>query len=148
MTPWLVRNKVQLGCWTMTTDGRALWKANNLQTYGLLSPASGSTTSHELAAADAAEPANAGGRVRLLREARPDVALPRTIRTSASQMSFYEHLTIAVLAASIRANKAKLAALSVKLLWQPNVFETSGRQRRRDTTSTSGAASSSPPTCR
>ncbi len=30
VTPWLVRNKVQLGCWAITTDGRALWKANNL----------------------------------------------------------------------------------------------------------------------
>ena len=37
VTPWIVRNKVQLGCLTITTDGRALWKANNLQTYGLLS---------------------------------------------------------------------------------------------------------------
>ena len=37
VAPWLVRNKVQLGCWAITTDGRALWKANNPQTYGLLS---------------------------------------------------------------------------------------------------------------
>ena len=37
VAPWIVRNKVQLGCWTITTDGRAMWKANNLQTYGLLS---------------------------------------------------------------------------------------------------------------
>ena len=37
VAPWIVRNKVQLGCWAITTDGRALWKANNLQTYGLLS---------------------------------------------------------------------------------------------------------------
>ena len=37
VTPWLVRNRVEVGCFTLTTDGRALWKANNLQTYGLLS---------------------------------------------------------------------------------------------------------------
>ena len=36
MTPWLVRNKVEVGCFALTTDGRALWKANNAQTYGLL----------------------------------------------------------------------------------------------------------------
>jgi hypothetical protein len=36
VTPWVVRNKVEIGCFTLTTDGRALWKANNLQTYDLL----------------------------------------------------------------------------------------------------------------
>ncbi|HEX6662183.1 MAG TPA: glycosyltransferase family 39 protein [Gaiellaceae bacterium] len=36
VAPWVVRNRVQLGCFALTTDGRALWKANNLQTYGLL----------------------------------------------------------------------------------------------------------------
>jgi 4-amino-4-deoxy-L-arabinose transferase-like glycosyltransferase len=36
VTPWVVRNRVQVGCFALTTDGRALWKANNLQTYPLL----------------------------------------------------------------------------------------------------------------
>ena len=36
VAPWVVRNKVQLGCYALTTDGRALWKANNAQTYDLL----------------------------------------------------------------------------------------------------------------
>ncbi len=36
VAPWVVRNRVQLGCFALTTDGRALWKANNLQTYALL----------------------------------------------------------------------------------------------------------------
>jgi hypothetical protein len=36
VTPWVVRNKVEVGCFALTTDGRALWKANNAQTYGLL----------------------------------------------------------------------------------------------------------------
>jgi 4-amino-4-deoxy-L-arabinose transferase-like glycosyltransferase len=36
VTPWLVRNKVEVGCFALTTDGRALWKANNDQTYALL----------------------------------------------------------------------------------------------------------------
>ncbi|MFL5919000.1 MAG: ArnT family glycosyltransferase [Gaiellaceae bacterium] len=34
--PWVVRNRVEVGCFALTTDGRALWKANNLQTYDLL----------------------------------------------------------------------------------------------------------------
>jgi hypothetical protein len=36
VTPWVVRNKVEVGCLALTTDGRALWKANNDQTYDLL----------------------------------------------------------------------------------------------------------------
>jgi 4-amino-4-deoxy-L-arabinose transferase-like glycosyltransferase len=36
VTPWVARNKVEVGCFALTTDGRALWKANNAQTYELL----------------------------------------------------------------------------------------------------------------
>lgn len=36
VAPWVVRNRVQVGCFALTTDARALWKANNLQTYDLL----------------------------------------------------------------------------------------------------------------
>jgi 4-amino-4-deoxy-L-arabinose transferase-like glycosyltransferase len=36
LVPWVVRNKVQVGCFTITTDARALWKANNLHTYDIL----------------------------------------------------------------------------------------------------------------
>jgi 4-amino-4-deoxy-L-arabinose transferase-like glycosyltransferase len=36
LLPWLVRNDVSVGCFTLTTDSRALWKANNLATYDTL----------------------------------------------------------------------------------------------------------------
>src|SRR5205823_4393716 len=36
VTPWLVRNDVNVGCPTLTTDARALWKANNENTYRIL----------------------------------------------------------------------------------------------------------------
>src|SRR5205823_6399153 len=36
VTPWLVRNKVSVGRWALTTDGRATGKANNARTYALL----------------------------------------------------------------------------------------------------------------
>jgi hypothetical protein len=36
VAPWVVRNRVEVGCVALTTDARALWKANNLQTYDLL----------------------------------------------------------------------------------------------------------------
>ena len=34
--PWVVRNRVEVGCFTLTTDARALWKANNVNTYDTL----------------------------------------------------------------------------------------------------------------
>jgi 4-amino-4-deoxy-L-arabinose transferase-like glycosyltransferase len=36
LAPWVIRNKVEVGCWAITTDSRALWKANNLFTYETL----------------------------------------------------------------------------------------------------------------
>ena len=36
VSPWVIRNKVELGCFAITTDGRALWKANNVNTYRTL----------------------------------------------------------------------------------------------------------------
>jgi 4-amino-4-deoxy-L-arabinose transferase-like glycosyltransferase len=36
LAPWVVRNKVQVGCFAITTDARALWKANNLGTHDTL----------------------------------------------------------------------------------------------------------------
>jgi 4-amino-4-deoxy-L-arabinose transferase-like glycosyltransferase len=37
VAPWVIRNKVQVGCFAITTDGaRALWKANNVNTYATL----------------------------------------------------------------------------------------------------------------
>ena len=36
VSPWVVRNRVQVGCFAITTDSRALWKANNLNTYDTL----------------------------------------------------------------------------------------------------------------
>jgi len=36
VAPWVARNKAVIGCATITTDTRALWKANNPATYGVL----------------------------------------------------------------------------------------------------------------
>ena len=36
MSPWVIRNKVDVGCWAITTDARSLWKANNANTYSTL----------------------------------------------------------------------------------------------------------------
>ena len=36
VTPWIVRNDIVIGCAALTTDSRALWKANNVNTYDTL----------------------------------------------------------------------------------------------------------------
>lgn len=36
VVPWVVRNRVEVGCFAVTTDSRALWKANNVNTYETL----------------------------------------------------------------------------------------------------------------
>ena len=36
IAPWVVRNQVVIGCATVTTDSRALWKANNPATHAVL----------------------------------------------------------------------------------------------------------------
>ena len=126
VAPWIVRNKVQLGCWTITTDGRAMWKANNLQTYGLLS--SGQWIDNVSHSSPRPKPPNqdtpeeAWG---YLQKGRPDVAY-RVYPNECVAMSFYEHETFQYWRHH-PGNKAKLMLLSAKLLWQPTVFETSGR---------------------
>jgi Dolichyl-phosphate-mannose-protein mannosyltransferase len=36
VTPWMARNEASVGCFVLTTDTRALWKANNENTYDTL----------------------------------------------------------------------------------------------------------------
>lgn len=36
VSPWVARNKTEVGCYALTTDTRALWKANNLNTRDVL----------------------------------------------------------------------------------------------------------------
>jgi len=124
VAPWLIRNKLDVGCWAITTDGRAMWKANNPRTYGLLSsgqwidnvgpnpprpPEPGHLTPDEVHGLYV----KTRGRVKL----HPDECL---------EMTFYENQALDWMRQH-PGDKAKLAALSAKLLWQPSVFETSGR---------------------
>ena len=37
VVPWVVRNRIEVGCYAVTTDAKALWKANNVNTYSTLS---------------------------------------------------------------------------------------------------------------
>jgi 4-amino-4-deoxy-L-arabinose transferase-like glycosyltransferase len=113
--PWLVRNEVNVGCFTLTTDTRALWKANNPNTYEVLAsgrwidavpPLPGAPPSPELAA-DVYE---RDGRVLPVDEC--------------AQMDLYQHQVIAFWKHH-PGEKARLAEQAVRLEWDPRVHETS-----------------------
>ena len=125
VAPWLVRNRVSVGCFAITTDGRAFWKANNPQTYGLLSSGrwiDDVQRPYPRPKGDFYTPEEAWG---YYEKGRPDLAY-RFYPDECHQMRFFEHLGVEYVKQHPGA-KARLAALSAKLLWQPAAFETSGR---------------------
>jgi hypothetical protein len=121
VTPWLVRNKVSVGCWAITTDGRALWKANNPQTYDLLS--SGKWIDD--VAPDSPRPPEPGHLTPEEARGRYDATNHRVVLhpDECLAMSFYEDLAWKWVTAH-PTGKLKLAALSEQLYWQPTVIET------------------------
>lgn len=115
--PWLVRNDVSVGCLTVTTDARALWKANNVNTYRTLThggwidavpPYPGAPPTPQ----DAYERYLATGHL--------------TPTDECAQMRFYSRKTHAFWFHHPGA-KGKLALLAAQMLWQPSVVETGGR---------------------
>jgi hypothetical protein len=120
VAPWVVRNKVSVGCFALTTDARALWKANNVQTYGLLT--SGQWIDNVRNPPRPPEPGHltpeeARGiydRTHGQKVLHPDECLA---------MRFFEHRVLDYWR-DHPGDKAKLAALSEQLLWQPDVIET------------------------
>jgi 4-amino-4-deoxy-L-arabinose transferase-like glycosyltransferase len=125
VAPWLIRNKATLGCWALTTDGRALWKANNVQTYGLLSSGGWIDDLRRPVPRQKGNwytPEEAWG---YYDKGRHDLGY-RFYPNECRQMWFFEQLAFKYVQHH-PGDKLKLAALSVKLLWQPAVLETSGR---------------------
>jgi hypothetical protein len=110
VTPWVVRNRVQVGCFALTTDGRALWKANNLQTYPLLT--------HGKWIDDVKDPP--GRPFPNPEEAR--VLYQRGKGTfdidECANQSYYQHKAWLFVRDHPGA-KAKLAGLAVQMLWDP-----------------------------
>ena len=123
LAPWVIRNKVDVGCFAITTDARALWKANNLNTYASLAkglwldqvpdiPQRASSRPH--ADPDVAQPG--GGR-------RPTTASMaqgrRRARVRAGGLR-YEHLVFQFWEHHPGA-KVKLAVQATEMLWNPRV---------------------------
>jgi hypothetical protein len=119
VAPWVVRNEISVGCAAITTDARALWKANNEHTLETLRagkwiddvPLEGTPLSPQ----DAHAVYERNGRV---------------IRTDeCAQMRFYRERAFEFMREQ-PGEKAKLGAYGAKLLWQPWVFQTEGRPGR------------------
>jgi 4-amino-4-deoxy-L-arabinose transferase-like glycosyltransferase len=115
--PWVVRNQVSVGCWAVTTDARALWKANNVNTY--------ETLKH-------------GGWIDHVPQPKsfpptPQDVFERWQRTGVvtpydecAQMTTFQKKVISFWVHH-PGDKAKLAPLDAQWLWQPSVVETRGR---------------------
>jgi hypothetical protein len=117
VTPWIVRNSVSVGCVALTTDGRALWKANNVNTLETLRAGKWIDDVPPIPGAPPT-PQDAGA---LYAETG------RVVRTDeCAQMRFYRELALDFVR-DHPGEKAELAVLSARMLWQPAVTKTEGR---------------------
>lgn len=121
VAPWVVRNELQLGCYALTTDSRALWKANNPATYETLARGQwiddvpelpGAPQSPEFAAAVAV-----------------DRGIPVPVDECA-QLKLYRGEVTEFWREQPR-EKTKLALQATGMLWNP--FERAGESAKEDT---------------
>jgi 4-amino-4-deoxy-L-arabinose transferase-like glycosyltransferase len=116
IAPWVVRNRVQVGCYAITTDARALWKANNPNTYDTL--ASGHWIDDVPALQGAPRwPELAADLIKGGHDVPP--------ADECAQMRLYQD-EVWSFWKSHPGEKAKLAGQATVLLWQPSVFESEG----------------------
>lgn len=118
VSPWVIRNKVQVGCFAITTDGRALWKANNMNTYGVLARGGWIDDVPPLPGAPQLTPEYEWDIYRLNH---------KIVRVNeCAQMTLYEHATFKFWR-NHPGEKVKLMGQAVGLLWDPRSHETQGR---------------------
>ena len=115
--PWVIRNRASVGCWAVTTDARALWKANNVNTY--------ETLKH-------------GGWIDHVPQPKSFPPTPQDVfehwqktgvvvpYNECAQMTEFQHKVISFWR-NHPGEKARLVPLDAQWLWQPNVVETRGR---------------------
>ena len=114
VSPWLVRNRADVGCWTITTDARALWKANNLGTYPTLEHG-GWIDNVPIPKSFPPDPQEI-----YVHWQKTGIVVPYD---ECAQMTGYEHKVTAFWIHHPGA-KAKLVPLDLQWLWQPSVVET------------------------
>ena len=115
--PWPIRNDVQVGCFTLTTDARALWKANNANTYRVLAHGGWIDDVPPLPGAPLTPEQAADYWKTQHRKIRVD---------ECGQMRLYRHL-VWVYWRDHPGGKLKLAAQAAGMLWSPRQTKTEGR---------------------
>jgi 4-amino-4-deoxy-L-arabinose transferase-like glycosyltransferase len=126
VAPWAVRNKVQVGCFAITTDARALWKANNANTYAVLAAGQWIDDVPELP----------GIPPWPTKAADIELSTGKRVRVDeCAQASFYEHKVIDFWRQH-PGEKARLSAQATWMLWQPTftvATDDTGREGLADT---------------
>lgn len=124
--PWPIRNDAQVGCFTITTDARALWKANNENTYRVLARGGWIDDVPPLPGAPLTPEQAADYWKTQHRKIRVD---------ECAQMRLYRHL-VWVYWRDHPGGKAKLAAQAARMLWSPKQTKTEGRSEQGTTVDT------------
>jgi hypothetical protein len=111
LAPWVIRNRIEVGCFAITTDSRALWEANNPATLDILRKGSWIDNvplpaGFPPSAQDAGREYRRHGRIVDVDECR--------------QSSFYEHKVITFWR-NHPGEKARLAVQGSRMLWDPVV---------------------------
>jgi 4-amino-4-deoxy-L-arabinose transferase-like glycosyltransferase len=117
LAPWTVRNRVSVGCLTLSTDTRALWKANNLNTYATLAAGKWIDDVPPLPN-EPPTPEFAGAYYKVYGKGMHVDECER--------MRFYRHLVFEFLREH-PGEKAKLAGQAAGMLWNPSAIKTQGR---------------------
>lgn len=115
--PWAVRNDVSVGCFTLSTDTKALWKANNANTYSTLAAGKWIDDVPNLPGAPPT-PEMTGAIY---------AAHHKLIHVDeCAQQTFYRDKALSFMV-DHPGEKAKLAVQAVRMLWDPRVQKTEGR---------------------
>ncbi len=126
VSPWAVRNKVQVGCFAITTDARALWKANNVNTFDVLAAGQWIDDVPELP----------GVPPWPTKAADIELSTGKSVPVDeCAQASFYEHKVLDFWRQH-PGEKARLAAQATWMLWQPTLTvatDDAGRKGFADT---------------
>lgn len=117
VVPWMARNKASVGCFTITTDTRALWKANNLNTYDTLAAGKWIDDVPPLPN-EPPTPEFAGDYYKVYGKVLPV--------DECARMRFYRHL-VADFVRDHPGEKARLAGQATLMLWNPKALKTEGR---------------------